>query len=177
MSKEREDIDRRCIDLETVHGKLVKMECIHPWSDEVYENAKSPFQLSGWYRLTFDDGAIVDIGSLFAYVLSQGSYWFIMDSTNKVTDTVFVRETKSLAYLARMGASLIREKVGECSIPTSTAEAEQILWGDSGFGVPYEPLKYGCKEAADNMKKWVEDWKQRGLIKWDEENEDWKITH
>ena len=175
--KTETEIDEKCIDLETVHGKLVKMECLHPWSDEVYADTTSPFNLSGWYRLTFEDGAKVDIGSLYAYALSQGSYWLIMDDTGKVTNTVFVRETKSLAYVAKMGESLKRDKEGECSIPKSTAEAEQILWGDGGLDVPYEPLVYGSKEAVSNMKKRIDEWKRRGLIRLEEETNEWRITH
>ena len=175
--KNNEDIDDKCIDLESVHGELLGMKCIHPWSDEVYKDTKSPFNLSGWYRLTFEDGAKVDVGSLYAYALAQGSFWFISDDSNKVEDVVFVRALKPLAYFARMGASLIRDQEGECSLPTSTAEAENILWGDGGLGVPYEPLKYGSQKSVENMEKWVKDWQQRGLVKWDEENDGWQITH
>ncbi len=172
-----EEIDENCIDLESVHGELTKMECIHPWSDEVYEDTKSPFNLSGWYRLTYEDGAKVDVGSMYAYALSQGSFWFISDDSNKIADAVFARSLKPLAYFARMGATLTRDKEGECALPTSTAEAENILWGEGGFGVPREPLLYGSKTAAVNMGKWVKDWQQRGLIKWNEENEEWNLTH
>ena len=176
MKKDTE-IDEKCIDLESVHGELISMECIHPWSDEVYEDTKSPFNLSGWYRLYFEDGAKVDVGSLYAYALSQGSFWFISDDSNKIEEAVFVRALKALAYFARMGVSLTMDKEGECALPTSTAESERILWGDGGYGVPYEPLKYGSKKAVDNMKNLIKDWEQRGLVKWDEENNGWQITH
>lgn len=174
MAKE---IDERCVDLESIHGNLVKMECMHPWSDEVYNNTKSPFNLSGWYKLTFEDGAEVEVGSIYSVALSQGSFWFIRDSKNQVPDCVFVREPRALAYFAQMGASLKRDKEGECLLPSTEAEAEQILWGDSGLNVPYEPLQYECSTAGKNMERWMKDWQQRGLIKWNEENESWEMTH
>jgi hypothetical protein len=174
MAKE---IDEKYVDLESIHGNLVKMECMHPWSDQVYNNTKSPLNLSGWYRLTFEDGAEVEIGSIYAYALAQGSFVFITDSTSQIPDCVFVREPRALAYLAQMGASLKRDKEGECVLPSTIAEAEQILWGESGLDVPYEPLKYGCTTAAQNMDRWMKDWQQRGLIKWNEDNEYWEMTH
>lgn len=166
-----------CLDLEAIHGNLVKMECIHPWSDEVYKNTKSPFTLSGWYKLTFEDGAEVEVGSLYATALTQGCFWFIRDSQNKVSDYVFVREPRSLAYFARKGVSLERDKEGECILPSTVAEAEQILWGESGLDVPYEPLRAGCGEVDKNIERWLKDWQQRGLIKRNEEDKSWEITH
>ena len=163
------EYDENCIDLETVHGRLVKMECIRPWSDEVYKDTSSPFNLSGWYKLTFEDGAEVEVGSLYAYALAQGSFWLILDHSGKVTNCVFVREPRALAYFAQMGASLKRDREGECNLPSTIAEAEKILWGEDGFDVPYEPLKYGGKAANENMEKWIEDWKKRGLVRMDEE--------
>lgn len=174
MSKE---YDQDCVDLNDVHGELVKMECMHPWSDEVYKDAVSPFNLSGWYKLTFADGAEVEVGSLYAYALAQGSFWLILDHTNKVTDCVFVREPKALAYFAKMGAALKRDKEGECVLPSSEAEAEIILWGEDGFDVPFEALESGSPTANKNMERWIKDWQQRGLIKWNEENREWEMTH
>lgn len=171
------EIDEKCIDLDAIHGNIAKMECIHPWSDEVYENTKSPLNLSGWYRMTFEDGAEVEVGSIYSVALTQGSFWFIRDSLNLVPDCVFVREPRALTYFAQMGASLKRDKEGECILPSSVAEAEQILWGDNGFNVPYEALKYGCKTAGKNMERWLKDWQQRGLIKWSEDDEAWEMTH
>lgn len=171
------EIDSRCVDLESIHGNLLKMECLHPWSDEVYVDAKSPSYLSGWYKLTFEDGAEVEIASIYAYALAQGSFWFITDSTHKVSNCIFVREPKALAYLAQMGASLKRDREGECKIPSTVAEAEQVLWGENGLNVPYEALKYGCAAANKNMERWMKDWQQRGLIKWVEEENAWHITH
>ena len=174
MAKET---DERCIDLDDVHGKLLKMECLRPWTDEVYKNTTSPFNLSGRYKRTFEDGAEVEVGSLYAYALAQGDFWFGRDSTWKVGDCVFVREPRALAYFAQMGAALKRDKEGECILPSSVAEAEQILWGDNGLDVPYEPIKYGCKTADEKMEKWLKDWQQRGLVRWNEENEEWEMTH
>ena len=171
------DYDQKCVDLDSMHGNLVKMECMHPWSDEVYEDTKSPFYLSGWYRLTFEDGAEVEITCIYAYALAQGSFWFTIDRTHKVSNCVFVREPRALAYFAQMGASLKRDKEGVCVLPSSVAEAEQILWGESGLDVPYEPLKYGCATASKNMERWVNDWQQRGLIKWNDEGHSWELTH
>lgn len=174
MAKE---IDEGCIDLDDVHGKLLKMECLRPWTDETYEHTTSPFNLSGEYKLTFEDGAEVEVGSLYAFALAQGDFWFGRDSTWKVGNCVFVREPRALAYFAQMGAALKRDKEGECILPSSVAEAEQILWGDNGLDVPYEPIKYGCKTADEKMEKWLKDWQQRGLVRWNEENEEWEMTH
>ena len=68
-----------------------------------------------------------------------------------MTNCVFVREPRALAYFAQMGASLKRDSEGECNIPSTVDEAEKILWGDSGFDVPYEPLKYGSKDANNTI--------------------------
>ncbi len=170
------EYDEGCIDLETAHGGLVKMECMQPWSDDVYKDTTSPFNLSGWYKLTFEDGAEVEVASLYAYALAQGSFWLILDHSGKVTNCVFVREPRALAYFAQMGASLKRDSEGECNIPSTVDEAEKILWGDSGFDVPYEPLKYGSKDANKNMERWIEDWSQRGLIRKNEEQDRWELA-
>ena len=171
------EIDEKCIDLDSIHGSLVKMVCMHPWSDEVYANTKSPFNLSGWYKMTFEDGAEVEVGSIYATALAQGSFWFIRDSKNQVPDCVFVREPKALAYFTKMGAVLKRDVEGECVLPSTVTEAEQILWGNDGFDVPYEPLKAGCSTVGKNMDRWIKDWQQRGLIKWNDEDNSWELTH
>lgn len=171
------EIDEKCVDMDAIHGSLVKMECMHPWSDAVYANTKSPLTLSGWYKMTFEDGAEVEVASIYAAALAQGSFWFIRDSKNQVPDCVFVREPRALAYFAKMGATLKRDAEGECVLPSSVEEAEQILWGSDGFDVPYEALKAGCATASENMEKWIKDWQQRGLIKWNEGNESWEMTH
>ena len=176
MAKKKE-IDEKCIDLDYLHGELQKMECIHPWSDEVYKDTTSPFNLSGMYRLTFADGAEVVVGSLYAYALAQGAFWFILDSTDKTPACIFVREPKALAYFAKMGASLQRDKEGDCAIPSSVAEAEQMLWGELGLDVPYEPLNYGCSTANKNMERWLKDWQLRGLVRWNEEQNSWEMAH
>lgn len=166
------EYEQNCIDLNSFHGNLVKMECIHPWSREEFANATTPFRLSGWYRLTYEDGAEVEVASIFAYSLAQGDFGFIIDSTNKVQNCIYVRDDRALAYICQMGASLAREKEGLCKIP-SQDEAECII---DGFDIPFEALKYGSESACKNLQRWVGEWSQRGLIRWDEENHEWHIV-
>lgn len=166
------EYEQNCIDLNSIHGNLVKMECIHPWSREEFANATTPFRLSGWYRLTYEDGAEVEVAGIFAYSLAQGDFGFIIDSTNKVQDCIYVRDDRALAYICQMGASLAREKEGLCKIP-SQDEAECII---DGFDIPFEALKYGSESACKNLQRWVGEWSRRGLIRWDEENHEWHIV-
>lgn len=160
------DYDSECTYLTLVHGRLIDMDCLHPWSDERYEDTHSPFELSGRYRMTFEDGAVVIVGSLYAYALAQGSFWLIRDMTDKV-DSVFVREDRALAYFAGLGAALKRDEEGGCDLPTDE-EADEILYGEDGFDVPFEALKYNSETAMKNMDNWVKRWRKCGLVKFDE---------
>jgi len=165
------DFDQKCVDLPMIHGKAVKMECLRPWSKPEYRDAVTPFTLSATYKITYEDGADVVIGGLPAYALAQGSFWYFSDS-KKEPESVFARDDRVLAYLAQAGQILRREKPGECILP-SQDEADCIL---NGLDVPFEAIEYGCEWACKNMDRWVNEWKQRGLIKWDEENHIWRIV-
>lgn len=167
------DFDEECTYLELLHGKAVKMECLRGWSKPEYKNAVSPFDLSATYKITYEDGAEVVIGGLPAYALAQGSFWYSSDS-KKETGSVFARDDRVLAYLARVGQILKREKPGECVLP-SQDEADCII---DGFALPFEALKYGSEMACINMKRWVDEWSRRGLIKRDGENQNhgWRIA-
>lgn len=171
------EFDESCKDLDLYHGKLLKMECIHPWSSESYFEAISPFTLSGWYRLTYEDGAEVEVASVFAYVLARGSFGLVVDYSGKVRGCNYVRDTRALAYLAKMGAGLRRESVGGCKIPESEEEAERILFGEGGLGVPYEAVKPECDTFCKNICRWLEIWKDRGLIRLDDDGKRWLLTH
>lgn len=160
------DYDNKCIDLTLKHGRLMEMDCLRPWTDEQYENTKSPFELSGMYKMTFEDGAEVIVGSLYAYALAQGSFWFGSDMTGKVNSVVFVREDRALAYFAGLGAALKRDEEGGCDLPTDE-EADEILYGENGFDVPFEALKYNSETAMKNMDNWVKRWRKCGLVKFD----------
>ena len=166
------EFDQECVFLDLVHGDVVKVECLRDGSDAVYRGTLNPWLLSGRYKLYFEDGAEVEVGSIYAASLCQGSFWFGRDSTNKI-DSVFVREDRVLAYMAQRGANLERDKVGEVTLP-SAEEAEQIL---AFLDVPFEPVVAGGKYAQNKAKRWTEDWKQRGLIKWDDFYNVWKMTH
>ncbi len=165
------DFDQKCVDLPMIHGKAVKMECLHPWSKPEYKDAVTPFSLSATYKITYEDGAEVVIGGLPAYALVQGSFWYFSDSKKK-PESVFARDDRVLAYLAQAGQILRRERRGECLLP-SQDEADCIL---NGLDVPFEAIAYGCEWACKNMDRWVNEWKQRGLIKWDEGNHIWCIV-
>ena len=165
------DFDEKCVYLELQHGKAAKMECLRPWSKPEYREAVTPFSLSATYKITYEDGAEVVIGGLPAYALAQGSFWYFSDS-KKEPESVFARDDRVLAYLALVGQILRREKPGECDLP-SQDEADCIL---NGLDVPFEALEYGSEWACKNMDRWVNEWKQRGLIKWDEENHIWRIV-
>ena len=167
------DFDQECVDLPMIHGKAVKMECLRGWSRPEYENAVSPFDLSATYKITYEDGAEVEIAGLPAYALAQGSFWYSSDST-KETGSVFARDDRVLAYLARVGQILKRENPGECVLP-SQDEADCII---DGLDIPFEALKYGSEWACKNMKRWVDEWSRRGLIKRDDvtQNHGWRIT-
>lgn len=166
------DYDQKCVDLPMTHGKAVKMECLCGWSRPEYKNAVSPFDLSATYKITYEDGAEVVIGGLPAYALAQGSFWYLSDN-KKEPESVFARDDRVLAYLARVGQILKREKPGECVLP-SQDEAECII---DGMNIPFEALKYGSEWACKNMKRWVDEWSRRGLIMWDEEINGWRIAH
>lgn len=165
------DFDQKCVYLELRHGKAVKMECLRPWSKPEYKDAVTPFSLSATYKITYEDGAEVVIGGLPAYALAQGSFWYFSDS-KKETESVFARDDRVLAYLAQSGQILRRERRGECILP-SQDEADCIL---NGLDVPFEAIEYGCEWACKNMDRWVNEWKQRGLIKWDDDNHIWRIV-
>ena len=165
------DFDEKCVYLESRHGKAVKMECLRPWSKPEYKDAVTPFSLSATYKITYEDGAEVVIGGLPAYALAQGSFWYLSDS-KKETESVFARDDRVLAYLAQSGQILRRERRGECILP-SQDEADCIL---NGLDVPFEAIEYGCEWACKNMDRWVNEWKQRGLIKWDDDNHIWRIV-
>lgn len=167
------DYDKECIDLPMIHGMAVEMECLRGWTNDEYKDAVSPFYLSAKYRITYEDGANVEIGSLFAYTLSQGSFWYSSDSKADRIDSVFARDTRVLAYLAQVGQVLKREESGKCILP-SEEEAERIL---AELDIPIEGLAYGSETAGKNMDRWIKDWQQRSLIKWDEEENGWRITH
>ena len=164
--------DQDCVFLDIVHGNVTKMDCLRDGSDEVYRGTLNPWLLSGRYKLYFEDGAVVEIGSIYGAALCHGSFWFGRDSTNKI-DSVFVREDRVLAYMAQRGANLERDKAGEVTLP-SAKEAEKIL---ADLDVPFEPIVAGCQYAMDKAKRWTEDWKQRGLIKWDDFYNVWKMTN
>ena len=166
------DFDEECVYLESKHGKAVKMECLCPWSKPEYKNAVTPFSLSATYKITYEDGAEVEIAGLPAYALSQGSFWYVSDNKADRIDSVFARDDRVLAYLAQAGLILRRERRGECILP-SQDEADCIL---DGLDVPFEALKYGSEWACKNMDRWVNDWRQRSLIKWDEDNHEWHIV-
>lgn len=158
------ETDPKCTDLTLVHGELQTMECLHPWSDERYENTTNPYDLSGMYKLTFADGAELTVGSLYAYALAQGSFWLIEDPTDKAT-SVFVREDRALAYFASKGSILQRDREGLCELP-SQSEADAIL---ADFGVPDEALKFGSEEVLKGFDAWGDKWLKQGLVKKDEE--------
>ena len=171
------EYDEECIDLPMLHGQAKKMVCLRPWTNEVYQDAASPFDLSATYKITYEDGAEVVIGGLPAYALAQGSFWYNSDSSKEygIPDSIFARDTRVLAYLARVGEVLKRETEGsECELPSTVEIAEQIL---AEIDVPFEALKYGGKQAKKNADRWVETWKQNGLVEWDEENQAYRITH
>lgn len=165
------DFDDKCVYLESLHGNAVKMECLSGWSKPEYKNAVSPFDLSATYKITYEDGAEVVIGGLPAYALAQGSFWYFSDN-KKEPESTFARDDRVLAYLAKVGQVLKREKPGECILP-SQEEAECII---DGFDIPFEALKYGSEWACKNMKRWMDEWSRRGLIRWDEENHEWHIV-
>lgn len=171
------EVDDMCKDIEDYHGRLLKMECIHPWSSETYFEAISPFTLSGWYKLTYEDGAEVEIAGVFSYILVRGSFGLIRDHSGKVKGCSYVRDTRALAHIAQMGASLKRETLGECSIPESVEEAERILWGEGGLGVPYEAVKTEGETFCRNMVRWLEIWKNSGLIRLDDNRKRWLLAH
>lgn len=154
------EFDKECTDLTSVHGELRKMECLHPWSDERYKNTTSPWDLSGMYKLTFADGAEVTVGSLYSYAITQGSFWFFSDTTDKV-DSVFAREDRALAYFASRAETLVKDSEGNCELP-SQADADKIL---TGLDVPFEALEYGCETAAKNANALAEKWLKQGLVK------------
>ncbi len=165
------DFDEKCVYLESRHGKAVKMECLRPWSKPEYKGAVTPFSLSATYKITYEDGAEVVIGGLPAYALAQGSFWYFSDS-KKEPESVFARDDRVLAYLAQAGQILRGERRGECILP-SQDEADCIL---NGLDVPFEALECGGEWACKNMDRWVNEWKQRGLIKWDDDNHIWRIV-
>ena len=154
------EFDQNCADLTLVHGELLAMECLHPWSDERYENTTSPWDLSGMYKLTFADGAEVTVGTLYSYAVTQGSFWYFSDST-KTVNSVFAREDRALAYFALRADVLTKDREGECALP-SQAEADRIL---ADLDVPFEALKYGCKTAAENANALAKKWLKKGLVK------------
>ena len=162
--------DQECVDLSMRHGLAVKMEGLRPWSKPEYKDAVTPFSLSATYKITYEDGAEVVIGGLPAYALAQGSFWYFSDS-KKEPESVFARDDRVLAYLAQAGQILRSEKPGECILP-SQDEADCIL---NGLDVPFEAIEHGCEWACKNMDRWVNEWKQRGLIKWDDDNHIWRI--
>lgn len=165
------DYDKECVDLPMLHGKAVKMECIREYTNEEYIDAVALVNLSGAYRIVYEDGAEVEIGCLFAYLMSQGSVWFVSDSKSAL-DCVFVRDTRVIAYLANLGKNLTRPTVGECILPTEE-EAERIL---AELEVPIEALNYGGKAAWDNAARWKDCWEKQGLIKWSEDDHAWLLT-
>lgn len=167
------DFDQECVDLPMIHGNAVKMKCLCGWSKPEYKNAVSPFDLSATYKITYEDGAEVVIGGLPAFALAQGSFWYCSDS-KKEPESVFARDDRVLAYLARVGQILKRENPRECVLP-SQAEAECIL---AGLGIPFEALKFGSECACNNMNRWIDEWSRRGLIKQDDENQNhaWRIV-
>ena len=159
------DYDQECVDLSIIHGQAVKMECLHPWSKPEYENTISPWEFSAQYKVSYEDGAEVLIGCIFAYTLSQGSFWYISDSKEAMVDSVFARDTRVLAYLALAGKSLEYEKPGDCTLP-SEEDAERIL---VEMGVPTEGMEYGSRTACANAERLLRGWHQQGLIMQDDE--------
>ena len=167
------DYDKKCVDLPMIHGDAAKMECLRGYTNEEYKDAVSPEYLSARYKITYEDGAEVQISCLFLYALAQGSFCYSSDSKVKRIDSVFARDTRVLAYLAQVGQVLKREQPGECQLP-SEEEAERIL---AELEVPMEGLEYGGATAGKNAERWIKDWQQRGLIQWSEEDNGWRITH
>ena len=167
------EYDKKCIDLSMIHGQAVNMECLRNYTNEEYKDATSPEYLSARYKITYEDGAVVEISCLFLYALSQGSFWYSSDSKMEDIDSVFARDTRVQAYLVQVGQSIKRGQVGECTLP-SEEEAERIL---AELEVPIEGLAYGSTTAGKNMERWIKDWQQRGLIQWDEDANIWRMTH
>ena len=159
------DYDQKCVDLPMIHGRAVKMECLRPWSKPEYKNTISPWELSAQYKISYEDGAEVLIGCIFAYTLSQGSFWYFSDSKVAMVDSVFARDTRVLAYLARAGRFLEKEKTGLCPL-LSEEDAERIL---AELEVPIEGLKYGSRMACENAERWFRGWHRSGLIEMNEE--------
>ena len=159
------DYDQECVDLPMIHGRAVKMECLCLWSKPEYENTISPWELSAQYKISYEDGAEVLIGCIFAYTLSQGSFWYFSDSKVAMVDSVFARDTRVLAYLALVGRTLEGGKLGDCALP-SEEDAESIL---AEMGVPIEGMGYGSQTACANAERLFRDWQTQGLIMQDDE--------
>ena len=176
MSFYDSEYDEECTDLQGLHGRAVKMECLRPWTNEEYMDAVSPWYISASYKITYEDGAEVEIGALHAYTLAQGSFWYVSDSTKtppSLTGSVFARDERVLAYLARVAEVLKRETAGEeCKLPETEDEAERIL---GEIDVPFEALRYGCDTTKRNMDRWGERWEKEGRIKWSERDNGWII--
>ena len=175
MSFYDSEYDEDGTDLHGLHGRAVKLECLRPWTNEEYIDAVSPWYISASYKITYEDGAEVEIGALHAYTLAQGSFWYVSDSSKtppSLTGSVFARDEMVLAYLARVAEALKREIPGECKLPETEDEAERIL---SEIDVPFEALRYGCDTAKRNMDRWGEKWEKEGRIKWSERDNGWVI--
>jgi len=156
-----EEFETRCKELMAVHGRVVSMECIHGWCDEIYADTSSPWELSGTYKIKCEDGAELVIISRFSFALCLGSFGVMSDSTNKLTNYDYARDDRVLAYLAAHGAELRRDKLGKCELPEET-DAERILYDD--LMVPFEALKYGSKTSLEKSKEWMKKWQTEGML-------------
>lgn len=166
-----DEIDKTACDLGEYHDGVVAMECLQDYSDEKYRDSRSPWELSGLYRLECFDGAIVWAISLFTEALCYGEFGLMGDSTKELSDYNNGYDERVLAYFAEKGANLRKDRPGRCVLPT-IEEAREIL---ARYKVPKKPLRYFSYEAAQNKRRWFEEWKKRGLIEKDDSGSGWHV--
>ena len=115
MQEMNDQYDETGKSLTACHGLVRTMVCLRAYSDARFRDTLSPWELSGTYRITCEDGAELVIISRFADSLCYGEFGIMGDTTGELTDYDNAYDERVLAYFADMGANLRRDTAGECA--------------------------------------------------------------